>query len=80
MPSTLEETLKKVEAKNFAEFIKTTDSFDLLAELVVFRGQAKKGNLIPSIARPNPKADTTEHEKLVLEQLQLLGASYLNGF
>lgn len=71
--------MEQVEAKNFAEFIKTTDVFDLLAELVVFRGQAKKGNLIPSIARPNPKVDTSEHEKQVLEQLQLLGASYLNG-
>lgn len=71
--------MEQVEAKNLAEFIKTTDVFDLLAELVVFRGQAKKGNLIPSIARPNSKADTTAQEKQVLEQLQLLGASYLNG-
>jgi hypothetical protein len=79
MHSELEEALKQVEAKNFAEFVKTTDVFDLLAELVVFRGQAKKGNLIPSIARPNPKVDTTAREKQVLEQLQLLGASHLNG-
>lgn len=79
MPYKLEEALDQVEAKNFAEFIKTTDVFDLLAELVVFRGQAEKGNLIPSIARPNPKIDTTEQEKRVLQQLQLLGASYLNG-
>ena len=79
MPSKQEDALEQVEAKNFAEFIKTTDVFDLLAELVVFRGQATKGNLIPSIARPNPKTDTTLHEKQVLEQLQLLGASYLNG-
>lgn len=71
--------MDQVEAKNFAEFIQTTDVFDLLADLVVFRGQATKGNLIPSIARPNPTVDTTGHEKQVLEQLQLLGASYLNG-
>lgn len=79
MPSKSEEALKQVEAKNFAKFVKTTDIFDLRAELVVFRGQAKKGNLIPSIARPNPEIDTTAQEKKVLEQLQLLGASYLNG-
>ena len=47
--------------------------------MVVFRGQAFKGNLIPSIARQNPTTDTTEKEKHMLEQLQLLGASYLSG-
>lgn len=71
--------MEQVEANNFAEFIKTTECFELAAELVVFRGQAKKGNLIPSIARPNSEADTTAKEKQVLAQLQLLGASYLNG-
>lgn len=71
--------MDQVQAKNFAEFIKTTEVFDLLADLIVFRGQAKKGNLIPSIARQNPEANTTAQEKQVLEQLQLQGASYLNG-
>jgi hypothetical protein len=35
--------------------------------------------LIPSIARKNPKNDTTEQEQSVLQQLQLLGASHLSG-
>ena len=71
--------MNKVEASSLAEFIERTDVFDLVASLVVFRGQATQGNLIPSIARLNPKQDTSKQEKEVLEQLQLLGASYLNG-
>jgi len=71
--------MKKVEASSLAEFVERTEVFDLVANLVVFRGQAIRGNLIPSIARPNPKQDTSEQEKQVIEQLQLLGASYLNG-
>lgn len=65
--------------KDFPDFIQFTDIFDLVAELVLFRGQAKKGNLIPSIARRDPKDDTTESERTVLSQLQLLGASHLSG-
>jgi hypothetical protein len=71
--------MDKVEASSLAEFVERTEVFDLIANLVVFRGQAIRGNLIPSIARPNPKQDTSEQEKQVIEQLQLLGASYLNG-
>lgn len=71
--------MEQATARNFLDFVKTTEAFDLLGDLVVFRGQAKKGNLIPSIARMNPRKDTTDHEKHVLEQLRLLGASHLNG-
>lgn len=71
--------MDEVNASSLAEFVERTEVFDLIANLVVFRGQAIRGNLIPSIARPNPKQNTSEQEKQVLEQLQLLGASYLNG-
>jgi hypothetical protein len=71
--------MEKVEAKSLAEFVERTEVFDLVANLVVFRGQAIRGNLIPSIARLDPKQDSSDQEKQVLEQLQLLGASYLNG-
>ena len=43
----------------------------------LFRGQPVRGNLLPSIARPNPKVDTTTKERQVLGQLSLLGASLL---
>lgn len=71
--------MDKLEANSLAEFVEGTEVFDRVASLVVFRGQVKKGNLIPSIARQDPQIDTSEQEKLMFEQLQLLGASYLNG-
>ncbi|MYM59691.1 FRG domain-containing protein [Vibrio sp. OCN044] len=43
----------------------------------LFRGQSVKGNLLPSIARNNPKLDTTELEKNQLTNLRLVGSSYL---
>jgi len=52
---------------------------DLVAELVVFRGQPVKGNLLPTIARAKPADDTTRREKQTLEQLKLQGASFLVG-
>ncbi|PML77857.1 FRG domain-containing protein [Enterovibrio norvegicus] len=43
----------------------------------LFRGQSVKGNLLPSIARNNPKLDTTELEKSQLTHLRLVGSRYL---
>jgi hypothetical protein len=69
--------VNEVEVKSLAEFFKRTDSYNLFAELVLFRGQSREGNLIPSVARKDPTVDTTEREKDVLEQLKLMGASLL---
>lgn len=63
--------------KSFAEFVKHTEVCDLIADLILFRGQAVKGNLIPSVARKDRTTDTTAQEKKVLEQLRLMGASLL---
>lgn len=71
--------MHKIDASSLAEFVERTEAFDLVANLVVFRGQAIQGNLIPSIARADPKQNTSELEKQVIEQLQLLGASYLSS-
>lgn len=70
--------LQTLDASSLLEFVSVTEGFDLVQELTVFRGQAVKGNLLPSIARKNRKLDTTATEKLVLEQMQLLGASLLD--
>lgn len=64
-------------ANSFAEFVRYTDNLDLFSDFYIFRGQAKQGGLVPSIARKNPATDTTATEKQVLEQLALLGASLL---
>jgi hypothetical protein len=71
--------LREVKVESFVGFIKETDFFDLLGDLVVFRGQPERGNLLPSVARRDPTIDTTKEEKQVLEQLKLQGASMLSG-
>lgn len=64
----------------FADFVQQTESFDLVGDCVLFRGQHPQGNLLPGIARHDPSFDTTKHEKMVLEQLQLQGSTMLAGF
>lgn len=71
--------MRQASITSFLSFIKQTDFFDLLSDLVAFRGQPVKGNLLPSIARLNPGLDTTSSEKGVLEQLRLQGASLISG-
>lgn len=69
--------LNQLEATDFADFVRITYGFDLVAELTVFRGQAFQGNLIPSVARKDKTIDTVEQEKRVIKQLALMGASML---
>ena len=69
--------MRTVEVQSVAEFVKETEVYGLFADLVIFRGQAFEGNLIPSVARKDRATDTTAEEKRVLEQLKLLGASLL---
>ncbi|WP_341905230.1 FRG domain-containing protein [Polaromonas sp. YR568] len=71
--------MREAEVTSFLSFIKETDVFDLVVDLVVFRGQPVKGKLLPSIARADPSVDTTSSEKDVLEQLKLQGASLITG-
>ena len=70
--------MNKWTARRLAEFVEQTEVFDLAANLVVFRSQAVSGNLIPNIARQDPKIDTSDQESRVLDQLKLFGASYLD--
>ncbi|MEO6276326.1 FRG domain-containing protein [Roseateles sp.] len=71
--------MRQTAIESFVSFVQATDVFDLLVDLVVFRGQATQGNLLPSVARADQTMDTTEHERSVLEQLRLQGASFLSG-
>lgn len=68
----------KKKVTTFVEFIQFTDALDLLSELIIFRGQPEEGGLLPSVARKNPKRDTTEEEKRMLQQLRLQGASMVD--
>lgn len=69
--------MREESIKDFGDFIRHTEVFDLIHDLTVFRGQPVKGKLVPSIARKNPAVDTTEQEKKLLQQLRLMGASLL---
>lgn len=70
------EDLRQVSVDSFASFVKQVEIFDVIAELVLFRGQPVQGSLLPSIARKDRTVDTTEHERSVLKQLRLMGASF----
>jgi hypothetical protein len=70
------EKVRRTITPSFAAFVKEIEVFDILAELVLFRGQPVIGNLLPSIARNDRATDTTSQERRVLSQLRLMGASF----
>ncbi|MFM2595543.1 FRG domain-containing protein [Vibrio harveyi] len=61
---------------DYIERIEFLDISDTQSNFL-FRGLRVKGNLLPSVARNNPKLDTTELEKSQLTNLRLIGSSYL---
>lgn len=63
-------------ATTLSQFIEITEVYDLISNLVLFRGQAFHGGLLPGVARKNRKEDTVLDEKKVLQQLRLMGASF----
>jgi len=69
--------MREFTVKDFVDFISQSNNFDLVAEVVIFRGQPTRGQLIPTIARKNPKTDTSQLEKKILSQLALMSASLL---
>jgi len=68
--------MQDFQAESLSEFIRQTENYDLISDLVIFRGQVVKGNLLPSIARKNRKKDPIQKEEEVISQLKLLGASF----
>ncbi|MGT2429226.1 FRG domain-containing protein [Cupriavidus basilensis] len=68
--------MEKAKAESLSEFIGITDMFDLISDLVIYRGQAFRGGLLPGVARKDRKIDTTTQERKVLDQLRLMGASF----
>ncbi|EPL3171425.1 FRG domain-containing protein [Serratia ureilytica] len=69
--------MKLQTAKNFSEFVDIVERLGNDSELMLFRGQAEKGNLLPSIARKNPKTDSTSAEQELIKELKRMGASIL---
>ncbi|MFM5310435.1 FRG domain-containing protein [Aeromonas caviae] len=62
---------------SFSEFISSIENLSNGAELMLFRGQARKGNLLPSVAREKPHLDSTNDEKNLLQELRRMGSSIL---
>ena len=79
MPPSEVAVVRQEQVKDFGEFIRQTGFFDLIYETTIFRGQPVQGNLVPSIARKDTTINTTKQEKKVLDQLRLMGASFLSG-
>lgn len=76
MASANKSSTQALAANSLLEFIQQTEGYELVSDLVIFRGQAVKGNLLPSIARKSRKEDTISKEEEVINQLKLLGASF----
>lgn len=64
--------------KTFSEFVEFTEKATTQDQLMLYRGQPVKQNLLPRIARSDPKIDTTDVEKRMLAELRRLGAGFLN--
>jgi hypothetical protein len=63
--------MQKRNINTFFEFLEIVDKTKVKkSDLVLYRGQSEKKPLIPSIARSNPKLDTTEVERKMLEELK----------
>ncbi|WP_071601370.1 FRG domain-containing protein [Dickeya chrysanthemi] len=64
---------------SFSEYINAIENLDAPSQLILFRGQAVKGNLLPSICRSTPKVDSTGNEKEMLSELRRMGSSLLSN-
>lgn len=67
------ETIDITSVESFISNIKADQWFDQ----VIYRGQTQRLNLLPGIARLSGILDTTNHERMMLEQLRLLGGNLL---
>lgn len=66
--------------KDVPEFLERISIYDLVGGTLLFRGQSKRGNLLPGIARKDPKANTTNVEKSMLADLRKHGLTMIPGY
>ncbi|MDM9284594.1 FRG domain-containing protein [Providencia rettgeri] len=67
---------KKIIIDSFISFIENIERLSKSKNLVLFRGQSVKGNLLPGICRKNPEINTTNIEKNKLDELRRMGSSF----
>lgn len=65
-------------ASTFAEYIQKIESLNGSSELLLFRGQATQGNLLPSACRTAPQKNSTSQEKKTLGELRRMGNSLIS--
>lgn len=61
--------------QTLTEFIAKVEIFDMVISTPLFRGQDRRGNLLPNMVRDNPEIDSSASERFLLNQLRLQGAS-----
>lgn len=71
--------MKTVKIETFSDFVTLMEEAATQDQLMLYRGQPVKRNLLPRIARSDPSIDTTDLEKKMLAELRRLGASFLDG-
>lgn len=72
--------MESIEIKDVPDFIDRVSFSDLVSGSTIFRGQSRKGKLLPGIARDDPKVNTTELEKEMLSELRKLGLTMVPEF
>lgn len=64
---------------SFSDYIYEIEELDETSELILFRGQAVQGNLLPSVCRSEPGKNTTQAEKETLNELRRMGSSLISN-
>lgn len=72
--------MKSIEIKDVPDFIERVSVSDIITGSLIFRGQSKKGNLLPGVARKDPEKNTTEDEKVMLSELRKQGLTMIPSY
>lgn len=65
--------------QGFSDYIGEIERLSGSSELILFRGQSVRGNLLPSVCRDNPKKNTTTAERETLQELRRMGGTMLSS-
>lgn len=69
--------MRTIDVADLAEYVSAIESLAARAELVIFRGQALRGELLPGMARGDPTTNRLATEKAMLTELKRMGATLL---
>lgn len=64
---------------HLSDFVDYCEAVDLVSHTVLFRGQGRRGGLLPGIARKDPKFNSLDVERKMLSQFRAQGASLLGN-